>query len=394
MKLQIRGGQDLKPEINDKIQVRLVKYCFFHIRTSLLISLFCSTILFFGLFGNNKDQYLYSWYALSCVVTLFRFMMVKQYQKHESTMHDFNYWKNLFTLGAFWGGICWSYLIVYIFPVVSNLEQTLCILILAGVTAGSVTTLTGIKMAVVGYLSFSLIPLIFELILIKNYIYHLFTFTAIVYYLFLVIISMNIHNIIRNVIYLQFENDTLLKKLQHHATHDTLTDIDNPRQFYANLSYAIEQAEFAKNKFTLLFIDLDHFKNVNDNYGHEMGDKLLMQVADRLKTIIRNADFVARIGGDEFTVILWKLSEKEHIIKIAKKICYNLSQPFEIDSKTFYVSASIGISIFPNDGNDSIAMMKAADAAMYYVKRHGKNNFCFADQLARETVTETASSLP
>ncbi|HEX2548992.1 MAG TPA: GGDEF domain-containing protein, partial [Gammaproteobacteria bacterium] len=233
-----------------------------------------------------------------------------------------------------------------------------------------------------------LLPLILELTLIHNYIYKLFNFTAIVYYLFLVIVSFNIHNIIRNVIYLQFENDTLLKKLHHHATHDTLTDIDNTRQFYANLSYAIEQSAFAKNEFTLLFIDLDHFKDVNDNYGHEMGDKLLMRVALRLKNIIRNADFVARIGGDEFTVILWKLSDKEHITKIAKKICYNLNEPFEIDNHIFHVSASVGISIFPEDGNDTINIMKAADSAMYYVKKHGKNNFYFASDLAQETVVE------
>lgn len=385
---QMKGNEGLSPEIKEKINIRLVKYCFFHIRTSLLISLFCATILFLGLYPSHDIRYLIAWYGLTISVTFLRWILGKLYDDQEAKIQNFTYWRNLFTLGALWGGVCWSYLVVYIFPYVSNLQQTLCILIIAGVTAGSVTTLSGVKFAVVGYLCFSLIPLILELFLINNYIYQLFTFTAVVYFLFLVIISSNIHNIIRNVIYLQFENDGLLKKLQHHATHDILTDMDNSRQFYSNLSYAIEHSQFNNQSFTLLFIDLDHFKEVNDNFGHDMGDKLLMEVSSRLKKIIRNADFVARIGGDEFTIILWQLKDKENIAKIAKKINHNLSEPFEIDSETFHISASIGISIYPNDGFESLTLIRAADKAMYYVKKHGKNSFCFANKTTEAITME------
>jgi diguanylate cyclase (GGDEF)-like protein len=155
--------------------------------------------------------------------------------------------------------------------------------------------------------------------------------------------------------------------------------MDNSRQFYANLSYTIEHAQYNYQSFTLLFIDLDYFKEVNDSFGHDMGDKLLIEVAVRLKRIIRSGDFVARIGGDEFTVILCQMSDKEAITKIAKKICSHLSEPFAIDNEVFNISASIGISIFPEDGADSLTLIRAADKAMYHVKRHGKNSFCFAN---------------
>ena len=162
------------------------------------------------------------------------------------------------------------------------------------------------------------------------------------------------------------------RRVEYLATHDTLTALPNRTLFNDSLRHALSQARRSKTKVALLFVDLDNFKNINDTLGHDIGDELLVQVAQRLRGAVRDIDVVARLGGDEFTVVLTDcpLEPANHV---AQRIVDELTASFTIQHRTLFASASIGIAFFPDDATDSAGLIKAADSAMYRAKEEGRN---------------------
>jgi diguanylate cyclase (GGDEF)-like protein/PAS domain S-box-containing protein len=167
------------------------------------------------------------------------------------------------------------------------------------------------------------------------------------------------------------------KRLQFLATHDPLTHLPNRLLFYDRLERAIHRAERNKKKLAVLFIDLDNFKVVNDHFGHEKGDQLLKEVADQLNDTLRASDTVARLAGDEFTIILDELSDPKDVIPIVEKILAGFPKEFIIEDEKVGITASIGISIFPDDGEEFDTLIQHADEAMYAVKEKGKEGYNF-----------------
>lgn len=167
--------------------------------------------------------------------------------------------------------------------------------------------------------------------------------------------------------------------LRQIAFQDPLTNLPNRSQFHSRLTHALDTAKRNNQQVVVLYLDLDRFKVINDTYGHEKGDLLLKMVSDRLTSIARKNDTIARMGGDEFTVLLEGASVDSIIgaSTFAKKILSLFTYPFRIDNHEFYVTSSIGISLYPNDGDNVTTLMKNADMAMYRAKEMGKNNFQF-----------------
>ncbi len=165
------------------------------------------------------------------------------------------------------------------------------------------------------------------------------------------------------------------ENIRRQAYYDLLTGLPNRRLFHDRLGLEIRKANRANLPIALLFIDLDYFKEVNDTLGHDVGDILLQEIARRISACVRESDTVARLGGDEFTVILPELPDARHIDDVAKKIVTRLAEPYQIGEKTVHVSASIGITRYPNDANGISALMKNADQAMYVAKSKGRNQY-------------------
>ena len=167
------------------------------------------------------------------------------------------------------------------------------------------------------------------------------------------------------------------ERLHFLANHDPLTGLPNRTLFMERLLLATQRAQREGRKIGLMFIDLDRFKYINDTMGHAAGDKLLTEIAERLKSTLRECDTVARLGGDEFTVILENISDVQHVAKIAKKLVSKLNGIVKIEQQEVFVTASIGIAIFPEDGEAPETLLMNADTAMYRAKERGKNNFQF-----------------
>ncbi|MFA6015592.1 MAG: EAL domain-containing protein [Gallionellaceae bacterium] len=167
------------------------------------------------------------------------------------------------------------------------------------------------------------------------------------------------------------------EKISFHANYDELTKLPNRRLFQDRLQLEIKKSNRADAQLALLFIDLDNFKEVNDSLGHEQGDQLLRETAQRLRDCVRETDTVARLGGDEFTIILPGVKTSGEVENIAQKIIQSLTFPFTLGEHFGYVSASIGITIYPQDGDSSMTLLKNADQAMYEAKHLGKNRFSY-----------------
>jgi diguanylate cyclase (GGDEF)-like protein/PAS domain S-box-containing protein len=175
-------------------------------------------------------------------------------------------------------------------------------------------------------------------------------------------------------------NELKLKEdhLRYLAYHDSLTGLSNRKFFAEQFHESVQWAQSHNLLLGLLFIDLDGFKQVNDTLGHEMGDRLLVTVAQRLSNTLRGSDTVSRLGGDEFTIILRALPNVKVAAKVAEKILANITEPIILDGYTTRISASIGISIYPANSQDTETLIKQADTAMYRAKHLGKNRYEFA----------------
>ncbi len=163
------------------------------------------------------------------------------------------------------------------------------------------------------------------------------------------------------------------RQLEYQAYYDALTGLPNRLLFRDRVINAIAQARRNRRGMAVMYLDLDHFKNVNDGLGHSTGDALLSEVAVRLATCIRASDTISRLGGDEFTILLNETPTSEAVASVARKILRSLSAPFRVDGHELFVTASIGISLYPADGDDVETLLKCADSAMYRAKELGRN---------------------
>ena len=178
------------------------------------------------------------------------------------------------------------------------------------------------------------------------------------------------------------------EQIWRHANFDTVTQLPNRRHFCDLLRAEIEKAEAAKTEIAIVFIDLDRFKDVNDRFGHAVGDKLLQQAAERIRSCVRSDDVVARLGGDEFTVMLPRVGDPEVVEHFAARIVSTLARPYKLAGEQTFNSASAGVTLYPRDGSDVETLLGNADLAMYAAKRAGRNRVrVFAPALHVATTT-------
>ena len=180
---------------------------------------------------------------------------------------------------------------------------------------------------------------------------------------------------------LQVQNISIQKRaeerLRHMAYHDPLTGLSNRNKLEQFINHVLASSHRHQQGFALLFLDLDRFKNINDTIGHEAGDLILQVVAERLRSTVRTTDMVARLGGDEFVLLVTDVKKTESVAIIAQKILENILKVIVVNGQEIYLTTSIGISLYPYDGQNIQTLMKNADLALYRAKEHGRNNYQF-----------------
>lgn len=177
------------------------------------------------------------------------------------------------------------------------------------------------------------------------------------------------------------QSGAVMQEMSHNAQHDFLTGLPNRMLLTERLTQAIGMADRHRKQLALLFLDLDFFKQINDSYGHSVGDHLLQEVAAEIATCVRATDTVSRHGGDEFVILLTEIAERQDAIQVAEKLLARFAAPRTIDGHELRIHLSIGISVYPENGLDAETLMHNADTAMYNTKGNGRNSYQFFRQV-------------
>jgi diguanylate cyclase (GGDEF)-like protein len=191
------------------------------------------------------------------------------------------------------------------------------------------------------------------------------------------VLSRSFHDMQTQIMVHLSELNESRKALDHLARHDTLTGLPNRRMFFDRLEHAIANSRRSGKQLAVLFVDIDHFKEINDTFGHAVGDSVLINVAILLKSSVREVDTVARLGGDEFVILLDTIDDPQHVTAIVRKLHDLFQHVMHINGLELTVYASMGVGIFPRDGKDAEELMQNADHAMYNSKKDGRNTFSF-----------------
>lgn len=364
------------------------------------------SVLFVGILWSGIDHFvLLLWLLFNLTCNSFsRFISIRYAQaKTIGTIHDINAWNFLFIFSLFLGGSSWGLAGILSIFSANELYRLMIIIVLMAVI-GSVNA--GLFPSKIGYAVF-VIPIyasIISITLIENtYMYNIILIGIIVYILFTGICAYNYALFFSKSLYLQLKNEDLMtnllkiknelqiinnelkvevterikteKSLKKLANHDFLTGLANRHLLEIKLLRCIARSDRHHNSVALLYFDLDNFKNINDTYGHDVGDMVLIQVGERLTSSLRQIDVIARIGGDEFCIVIEDIKELTTLDTIIKNVRSQISKPFIINKHTLDISASIGISIYPRDTTDINTLFKFADTALYKVKNSGRNNY-------------------
>ncbi len=182
------------------------------------------------------------------------------------------------------------------------------------------------------------------------------------------------------------EKRKLEQRIQYQANYDALTGLPNRHLFQDRLTQAIAQVQRSGRSFALLYLDVDHFKNINDRLGHPFGDHVLVELSRRFRSIVRETDTIARIGGDEFAIILEDLSDRNEALVLGRRLMNEAGVPIRIDHTKSDLTVSIGVALYPGDGTDATSLVRNTDIALYQVKKSGRNNIRFFSQEMNRTV--------
>lgn len=371
----------------------------------------------------------WTWFGLVAASVCVRLLLLRDYRRDPERLSD-KTWARRYILVNLPVGTIWGAMSLFHYLAADNFSRNLVVVVIMGTMAASIPVLSVILPAFLAYLlpqaTWISVVLFLEAEAISFYLAQ----GIIVYSVLIVAAGTKYGHQIRQSLELQFQNQQLIaqlneeieqrreahrlverhgeeleqlvkrrtqqllktnrdlkneiterrqaeENLRHLAHHDGLTNLPNRLLLDARLQHAIERARRNENLLASLFLDLDHFKNINDSLGHATGDEMLRIVASRLRGSVREDDTVARLGGDEFVVIMEQVQRIEDVTLMARKLMEILREPIDIHGHELSVGVSVGISLFPQDGDSAEVLLKNADAAMYRAKESGRNSYAF-----------------
>ncbi len=397
------------------------------------LAVISGAILTAAFYYQQAGKIILLWVALICLIACIRIVISRHFFLQQKAGFDrlaLNFWVNAYTISALACGLSWASLIFFIPTTISPVSISVMYLIFFALMAETITAMPVILRAYYAYtLPIFLAAFLFPFFTSSREMLYLSIVSA-VYFLFIVTTGRILNKRYIQNFSILLENDALIGKLhdeiiqkelaqtelinqqqaleqtvaqrtrelseinatlvneinerlrieasfKHQAHHDALTSLPNRLLLDARLNHAIERAKRGNLQVAVMFLDLDHFKTINDSLGHDVGDKLLVSVSKRLLNCIREDDTVARLGGDEFIIIIEQVHDISDLDTLLKKIMKVTAETIVIDDHELSTSASIGISVYPDDGINAEQLMRNADAAMYHVKENGRHKYHF-----------------
>ncbi len=385
------------------------------------------------------------WFYLISATALFRLWVWRRYRVAYRKASP-EQWARLYTWGTLLTGIGWAVLSLSILADPDTMLQSLIVILLLGIMITAVSVLAPYIPAFYAYVIPQAVALVAVLLINTNREHLWFAVGIVAFTLFLSGTARRSNRDIVQMLALQHQNQDLIgqlnreieqrksaqkqlerhgeeleeqvasrtrqlirinrelqqemeerrrveENLKHLAHHDALTDLPNRLLLVDRLNHAIDRAHRSGNQLAVMFLDLDHFKHINDSLGHALGDELLREVAQRLSARVRKGDTVARLGGDEFIVIMEKIDGPDDADVVARELMETLRHPFNLQGHRLFVDASIGICLFPRDGESCDELLRNADAAMYQAKEDGRNNYAFYNSHLTESSMDRVNTI-
>lgn len=361
--------------------------------STLLAGQSVALIVLIGLWGH-VDQFLLSiWEGAFFFITVARLLLINRWQSRTAAQNS-SLWTKLYIIGTLLSGIMWGGLILFYDSGLPVVLQLFLVIILVGMPIAGMSS-NGIYLP--SFLAFStpiLLALLYWSLFMIESMQLEFVGVAIAYFVLLLLTAKRYNSSLQQSLDIGAENEQLVEQLktantqlEKMAYYDPLTGLANRRWFHEQVKISLERSRRHGLKLALLLVDLDNFKQVNDELGHEAGDQLLVSVAKCLMNSLRQTDTVvrqggnaARYGGDEFVILLEDVDSIKSVQLTAGRILKELDNPVLIDRTEYRITASMGIALYPDQANDITTLMRQADAAMYQAKDMGRNRYCVSEQ--------------
>jgi diguanylate cyclase (GGDEF)-like protein len=354
------------------IELEKLRLMFANLPVALTLSVFVSLFLVVVLRNVQSAAFLVVWFVVSALISLIRYLQSRRFKLLREQDIDVALWRRRLDIGTAVSGAWWGCGTIFLFPA-DLTHQMYLAFILAGIGAAAMTSLAAMRRTYFLFLLPGILPLMVRFAWEATEVH---VSMALLVGCFLIVVvrsAINMEKMIVTVLELRWANLELTRALQHEATHDALVDLANYREFHARLLSVAAMCAEKKRPYALLFIDLDHFKQINDTAGHAAGDEALRLVGALLKSHVRSMDTAARLGGDEFAVLLAGCPH-ERAEQIASNILSSVQKlELQWEGKTFQVGASIGVSYTDAGEYDTTTVLRAADSACYAAKRSGRN---------------------
>ncbi|MDP6435825.1 MAG: GGDEF domain-containing protein [Gammaproteobacteria bacterium] len=357
------GGQQLRIAFENSI-------------LSLTVSVFCAFIIVSLFWPIADNRTLILWLGAISGITMLRLVMQQRFTQTDQTLDSYQGWHGYFVASAFASGCIWGVLPTFLFPADSILHQAYMTFILGGICASAVSVYSPLRGAFPAFAVPVLVPYALAVWTMGNSEGLLMAALVCAFLLILVRSARQSQKNIEDVLNLQVRNAGLTRALHYRATHDSLVDLVNHGEFNRRLEKLASENRREGNEYSLIFVDLDLFKEVNDEGGHAAGDLILKGIAEILVQYIRSSDTAARVGGDEFALLLDGCPQSR-ALEIAEEIRRDIADmQVEYEAGTYGISASIGVSYGRTGIDTAASMLKAADAACYSSKEGGRNRVC------------------
>jgi len=372
------------PDANAQSSIRAgqVDLVFSAVPSSIAAILINSVILAIIQWNVINHVVISSWLILVFLISFFRWWLNRQFQAENPAPEAIDRWRRLALIGIALSGLLWGMAGLLLFPSDSMPHQVVLAFIIAGMSAGAVTTLSALFPAILFFSLATLLPLIWSFSTLESEIGNLMAIMTFFFMTMVILSSRRLNHMILETLAMRHERSLAEATIRHKAFYDELTNLPNRRMLLDQLKQELTRSLRHDYLGAILFLDLDHFKNINDSLGHAVGDKLLKQVAERLTHRLRSEDIVARLGGDEFVIMLSEIGKNTQIASVhaqffASEIQQLFAEPFQIEGHELHMTASLGILLFPLGESDPGNLLQHADVAMYRAKQGGRNTARF-----------------
>ena len=372
------AGTDTLIDIKTE-QIRLI---YSAVPLSVLITFINSTLLGAVQWPVVDHRSIVIWLGATYFLSTFRLWSYWHFKACNPSQLTNVQWKNRVLTTSALSGLLWGIAGLTLFPSGDIAHQVFLAFVVAGLSAGAVTTLSAHSIASLSFISLSITPFILQFSIQGSMLGHAMAIMSCLFLAMMLVTSIRLNRTILGALEMRYERQVAEATIQHQAFYDALTNLPNRRLFLDQLKQELSRSQRHQHLGAIMFLDIDHFKTINDSLGHLIGDELLMAVADRLKERLRDEDVVARLGGDEYVILVPEIGDilgevTSRAQQFAEELLAIISCRFDIRGHNLHVTASIGIALFPLERETPGDLLQYADTAMYQAKKEGRNGARF-----------------